>query len=85
MTDELDPKAFYLWEITDERTGKRRRTSYRMQPATALERHPDATPDLASKELRTYIGNAADLGRGSAPPASALPPSGDAPEESEGR
>lgn len=79
MTDEIDPAAFYFFEITDELTGKRRKTSWRMQPADAIARHPDATPVLSSKELRSHIGNAGDLGRGSAPPSSALPPSGDAP------
>jgi hypothetical protein len=38
----------------------------RFGAADALERHPDATPDLASKELRGHIGGAADLGRGPA-------------------
>lgn len=84
MTDELDPAGFYFWMIRDELTGKRRKTSWRMQPADALERHPDATPILSSKELRAHIGNAADLGSNSASRAGALPPSGDAAEKSEG-
>lgn len=58
---ELDPKGHYLWTITDERTGKRRKTSYRMQPADARLRHPDAWPDLASKEVRHHIGNAGEI------------------------
>jgi hypothetical protein len=62
MPDELDPKAHYFWWITDERTQKRRKTSYRMQPADAFERFgADATPILASKELRTYAGGAGDI------------------------
>lgn len=64
MPDDLDPAAFYFWTITNERTGKRRKTSCRMQPATALERFPDATPDLASKETRHHAGGAGDIGRG---------------------
>lgn len=66
MQPELDPKAHYFWTITDERTGKRRKTSYRMQPADARLRFPDAWPDVASKELRGHIGGAGDLGRGPA-------------------
>lgn len=65
MPDELDPAAFYRWIIRDELTGKPRKTSYRMQPADALARFPDAKPDLDSKEVRHSVGNAADLRKGS--------------------
>ena len=42
MTDELDQNAYYHWLVIDERTGKRRRSTYKMQPAVALERFPGA-------------------------------------------
>ena len=63
---ELDEHAFYFWWITDERTGKRRRTSWRMTPATAREQHPGAEPDLSSREIRSPIGGAGDIGKGAA-------------------
>ena len=72
MADDLDPAAFYFWTVTDERSGKPRRASYRMQPATALERFPDATPNLSSKEIPGHIGGAGDLGRSSGLSASAF-------------
>jgi hypothetical protein len=51
--EEIDASAFYIWMVKDERTGKLRKTTYRMQQATALERYPGATPILSSKEIRT--------------------------------
>jgi hypothetical protein len=81
MPDDLEPAAHYFWWITDERTQKRRKTAYRLQPADALERHPDATPDLASRELRSHIGNAADIGGTSAPSAGASSPSSCSPPD----
>lgn len=83
MPDELDPDAFYFWFFKDERTGKRRRTGWRMTPAAAAANNDLPQPleaDLASKELRTYLGNAADIGRASVSPASALPPTARPPE-----
>lgn len=44
---------FFRWWIVDERTGKRRRTTYAMTRETALERYPDAEPDPATREVRT--------------------------------
>jgi hypothetical protein len=44
-------RALPLW-IADEVTGKRRKTSYRMDRETALERYPDAEPDPSSSEVR---------------------------------
>jgi hypothetical protein len=43
---------FFRWWITDEVTGKRRKTSYRMDRAPSLERYPDAEPDPSSREVR---------------------------------
>jgi len=45
------PTEFFRWWITDERTGKRRRTTYKMTRATAAERYPGAEPDLPSREV----------------------------------
>jgi hypothetical protein len=46
------PTEFWLWWITDERTGKRRKTTYRMTRAEAFERFPDAGPVEGSMEIR---------------------------------
>jgi len=46
------PTEFFRWWIVDERTGKRRRTTYKMQRADAEERFPGAAPDLQSREVR---------------------------------
>jgi hypothetical protein len=46
------PTEFYRWLIVDERTGKRRRTTYAMTRADAAERYPGAEPDLQRRELR---------------------------------
>ena len=43
----------FRWWVTDEVTRRRRKTSFRMDRATAAERYPDAEPDLSSRELRT--------------------------------
>ena len=66
-----EPLILYRWWITDDITGKRRRTSYLMTEADAKARHPSAEPDPATREER----------RGSADGASAVnwrpgPPSG---------
>lgn len=58
---ELDPAGHYLWTITDEITGKRRKASWRMQPADARQRFPDAWPHVETKELRSHIGNAGEI------------------------
>jgi len=46
------PTEFFHWYITDERTGKRRLTTYAMTRADAAERYPDAEPDLGTREVR---------------------------------
>lgn len=62
--EEIDPAAFYLWLVRDERTGKQRKTTYRMQPATASERYPGRGGDLVvegdsrgRRRGRASIGN----------------------------
>ena len=47
------PAAHRQW-ITDERTGKRRLTSYAMTRADAAERFQDAEPDLGTREIRDF-------------------------------
>jgi len=46
------PTEYFRWYITDERTGKRRLTTYAMTRADAVERFPDAEPDLGTREVR---------------------------------
>ena len=46
------PTEFFRWWIVDERTGKRRLTSYAMTRANAMERYPGAEPDMRTREVR---------------------------------
>ena len=46
---------FFRWYITDEVTGKRRLTTYKMDRKTALERFPDAEPFEPSREVRDVL------------------------------
>ena len=47
------PTEFFRFWIVDERTGKRRLTSFMMTRADAAERHPGgAEPDPSSREVR---------------------------------
>jgi hypothetical protein len=43
---------FHFWWITDERTGKRRKTTWRMTADNALARYPNAEPVEGSEEVR---------------------------------
>jgi hypothetical protein len=56
------PTEFFRWFIVDERTGKRRLTTYAMTRKHAAERFPDAEPDLRTREVRNLPdrGEAAD-------------------------
>ena len=60
---EPDPGTHYRWWLVDERTGKRRLSSWRMTPAVAAELHPGAEIELSSAEVRAPIGSASDSGR----------------------
>jgi hypothetical protein len=46
------PTEFFRWWITDERTGKRRRTTYKLTRANAERQFPGCEPDLQSREVR---------------------------------
>ena len=46
------PTEYWLWWITDEVTGKRRRTAYRMTRHEALSRFSDAEPVSGTMEIR---------------------------------
>ena len=62
MTNEAGPLVVHRYWITDERTGKRRLTSWRMTAEDALERYgEDATPEPSTREERTSVGTAADV------------------------
>jgi prophage antirepressor-like protein len=43
---------FFRWWVTDEVTGKRRKTTFVMDRPTALKRYPGAEPDPATREVR---------------------------------
>jgi hypothetical protein len=46
------PTEFFRWWIIDERTGRRRLTTYAMTREQAAERYPGAEPDLRTREVR---------------------------------
>ena len=46
------PTEFFRWWIVDERTGKRRRTTYKLTRANAERAFPSAEPDPQSREVR---------------------------------
>jgi hypothetical protein len=53
MTNEAGPLVVHRYWITDERTGKRRLTSWRMTADDALERYgEDATLEPSTREER---------------------------------
>jgi hypothetical protein len=52
MTPDSAPLVLYRWWITDERTGKRRRTTYKLTREQAARQWTDAEPDLSSREVR---------------------------------
>jgi hypothetical protein len=46
------PTEFFRWWIVDERTGKRRLTTYKLTRADAERAFPGAEPDLQTREIR---------------------------------
>ena len=46
------PTEFFRWWITDERTRKRRKTTFMLTRADAERAFPGAEPDLQSREVR---------------------------------
>jgi hypothetical protein len=54
----MTPTEFYNWWITDERTGARRLTAYKLSRADAERAFPGASPDLRTRELRYLPGGA---------------------------
>jgi hypothetical protein len=51
---------FFRWWIVDERTRKRRLTTYKLTRAEAAERFPGAEPDMQSLEVRQLAGTRRD-------------------------
>lgn len=43
---------FFNWYITDERSGERRLTTYKLSRANASKAFPGAEPDLTTREVR---------------------------------
>ena len=52
LTRVPTPTEFFHWYITDERTGKRRLTTYKLKRADAERQFPGAEPDLQTREVR---------------------------------
>jgi len=50
------PTEFFRWWIIDERTGKRRRTTYKLSRENAARQFPGCEPDLSSREIRMLPG-----------------------------
>ena len=48
----MTPTEFYNWWITDERTGQRTLTTYKLTRADAERAFPGAEPHLQTRELR---------------------------------
>lgn len=46
------PTEFFKFWINDERTGKRRLTTYKLTKANAERAFPGAEPDLQTREVR---------------------------------
>jgi len=46
------PTEFFRWWIADERTNKRRLTTYKLTKDEAAERYPGAESDLRTREVR---------------------------------
>ena len=61
------PTEFFRWWITDERTGKRRRTTYKLTREQATRQWTDAEPDLQSREVR-YLPPAGERFGNTSPP-----------------
>ena len=65
------PNEFFRWWIIDQRTGKRRRTTFKLTRAEAEHRYPGAEPDLQTREIRNVPseihGNSKPLVASSAP------------------
>ncbi len=60
----LEPIILWRWWLTDERTGERKLTSYRMTEADARERHgDDAVKEGSTREERYPAGGACDSGK----------------------
>ena len=64
------PPEFFRFWIVDERTGKRRLTTYRMTSAEAAVRYPGAEPDLQTREVRHLHGHG-EIHANSRPPTEA--------------
>ena len=66
----MKPTEFFKFWITDERTGKRRLTTYKMTRAEAAERYADAEPDLKTREVRHLPAEGEMHGNSRPPPES---------------
>ena len=51
-----NPTEFFNWYITDERTGERRLTTYKLSRPDAERAFPGAEPDLQTREVRNLPG-----------------------------
>ena len=56
------PTEFFKFWIVDERTGKRRLTTYKLTRAQAADRYPGAEPDLQTREVRNLPERGEALG-----------------------
>lgn len=67
LRPEGDSEAWFRWWHTDARTGKRSKTRHLIKPAADMMGEDDTrngpfVPDLGSREVRSNIGSAGDIG-----------------------
>lgn len=56
----MSATEFWIWWYTDEATGKRRRTTYKMTRKVAIDRFGEAQPVPGSMEVRDLADAQAD-------------------------
>ena len=57
----MNATEFWIWWFTDEATGKRRKTTYKMTRKVAIERFGEVQPVPGSMEIRDLAETHVDL------------------------
>ena len=60
----MNANEFWTWWFTDEATGKRRKTTYKMTRKVAVERFGEVQPVLGSMEIRELAETHVDFNDG---------------------
>jgi hypothetical protein len=72
------PTEFFRWWVTDDRTAKRRLTTYKMTRAQAANRYPGAEPDPQTREVR-HLPEPGEVHGSLKPPAEKVDPAAEGP------